>query len=132
MKNFSSPSQILGRIGEDLACSFLIKAGFSIVERNYTRKWGEIDIVATSKGVTHFVEVKSVSCENIGRVLSSEGDVYRPEDQVDRRKLLRISRTIESYLSERAVGEWVFDVVCVYLDLKRRCARVKILPDVII
>ena len=58
-----------GDIGEDLAETFLMKRGFSIVERNYNRKWGEIDIVAreTFKNTNtyRFIEVKTVSCENV-------------------------------------------------------------------
>jgi len=35
----------LGDIGENIACDFLKSRGFEIIERNYLRKWGEIDIV---------------------------------------------------------------------------------------
>ncbi|MBX4181397.1 YraN family protein, partial [Candidatus Parcubacteria bacterium] len=51
----------LGDIGENIACDFLKNRGYTIVERNYLRKWGEIDIVARKGEVIHFVEVKSVS-----------------------------------------------------------------------
>ena len=46
MKNFTSDSQKIGQLGEDIACKFLMKHEFSILERNYTKKWGEIDIIA--------------------------------------------------------------------------------------
>ena len=46
MKKFTSKSQKIGELGEDLACKFLMKHEFIISERNYTRKWGEIDIIA--------------------------------------------------------------------------------------
>ena len=48
----------LGDIGENLACVFLEKRGFEILERNYLRKWGEIDIVTKKDGVIRFIEVK--------------------------------------------------------------------------
>ena len=51
----------LGDIGENIACDFLKRRGFEIIERNYLRKWGEIDIVARKRNVIRFVEVKSVN-----------------------------------------------------------------------
>ena len=44
-KVFTSKSQQTGEIGENVAVKFLMKHGFSIIERNYTKKWGEIDII---------------------------------------------------------------------------------------
>lgn len=51
----------LGQKGEDLACVYLVEKGFKILERNYRRKWGEIDIVAVAPDKTLvFVEVKTM------------------------------------------------------------------------
>jgi Holliday junction resolvase-like predicted endonuclease len=44
----------------------------SIKERNYTKKWGEIDIIAIKEDKLYFIEVKSVSCELEG--LNAEGE----------------------------------------------------------
>ena len=60
-----------GDLGEKLVSFALKKQGFSLVERNYLRKWGEIDIVAQKRGKIHFVEVKTVRREtspNVSRV----------------------------------------------------------------
>ncbi len=57
-----------GDLGEEIAVMFLMKQGFSIVERNYLRKWGEIDIVAKKDGTLYFVEVKTVSCGTRGGI----------------------------------------------------------------
>lgn len=46
MENNKTDKRILGDLGEDISCKFLLKK-FFIVERNYSRKWGELDIVAT-------------------------------------------------------------------------------------
>ena len=35
-----------GSLGENMATMFLVKHGFEILDRNYSKKWGEIDIVA--------------------------------------------------------------------------------------
>ncbi len=45
MKVFTSDKQKIGEIGEAVVCTFLMKHGHEILERNYTKKWGEIDIV---------------------------------------------------------------------------------------
>ena len=48
----------LGKLGEDIACSFLEKNGYSVAARNYTVRGGEIDIVAYDGEHVVFVEVK--------------------------------------------------------------------------
>ena len=79
MKNFISKSQKIGELGEDLACEFLIKHGFLILERNYTKKWGEIDIIAQKGDRRYFIEVKSKSVSSLDYV--SE-ETNRPEDNM--------------------------------------------------
>jgi len=75
----------IGNLGEDIACRFLVKHGYSVLERNYWKKWGEIDIIAKKSKRLYFIEVKSVSCENIADV-SRETDTYRPEENVHPKK----------------------------------------------
>src|SRR3989344_6399479 len=87
----------LGDIGENIACEFLKKHSFEIIERNYLRKWGEIDIVAKKSDIIHFVEVKSVSCVTFAKNVSDETG-YRPEDNMHPWKLKRLARTIQTYL----------------------------------
>lgn len=48
-----------GDHGEDLACKYLQKLGYKILERNYRIRGGEIDIVAKDKDTLVFVEVKT-------------------------------------------------------------------------
>lgn len=47
-----------GNTGENIACSYLEKNGYTIKERNYHSAYGEIDIVAEKDGFIVFVEVK--------------------------------------------------------------------------
>ena len=134
MKKFTSKTQKIGEIGEGVACRFLVKRGFKIVERNYTRKWGEIDIIAKqtkrklfgpAREKLHFIEVKTVSRDNLDDdslrqtwfhkkpqsnpdghrgLRGTVQDNYRPEENVHPKKLARIARAIQTYLLEKKVS----------------------------
>ncbi len=52
-------SRAKGNLAEDTACGFLYDNGFTIIERNFYSRFGEIDIIATKDEVLHFIEVKS-------------------------------------------------------------------------
>ncbi len=51
-------SRELGAWGEELAAGFLRRKGYTIVERNYACRFGEIDLIARRRGIVAFVEVK--------------------------------------------------------------------------
>ena len=115
----------LGDLGENIACSFLTKHGFEILGRNYSRKWGEIDIITRKGELIRFIEVKSVS-----RVTSNG---YRPEDNMHPWKIKRLSRAIQTYLLDKKVPDdkaWQVDVLSIELDFESRRARVKMLDDI--
>jgi putative endonuclease len=123
----------VGKIGEKTACMFLMKRGFRIIEQNYWKKWGEIDIIAKNKGKLHFVEVKTVSRENVRDVSRETIDEYRPEENVHPKKLEKLSRVIQTYLLEKNYeDEWQFDVIAIFLDIKNREAKCTYIEDVII
>jgi putative endonuclease len=52
-------TQEVGRLGEDAVCAFLLKNGYTILERNFYCKFGEIDIIAQKAEVLALVEVKA-------------------------------------------------------------------------
>ena len=134
MKNFISSSQKIGQLGEDIACKFLMKHGFSILERNYTKKWGEIDVIAKKEDRLYFIEVKAVSCETLPDFKNENTFIKRPEENMHPWKLKRLSRTIQTYLIHNRIGNtpWQFDVLLVYLDLGNRTARVRTIENVIL
>ena len=49
----------IGRMGEDLACEYLVRRGHTVIERNWRSGHLEIDIVTLDPEGLHFVEVKS-------------------------------------------------------------------------
>jgi putative endonuclease len=137
-KKKPTEKQVIGKIGEDCVCKYLQKLGYKIVDRNYLKKWGEIDIVAVKDKKIHFVEVKSVSREinpaknNVAR---ETNDRYRAEDNMHPWKLQRLGRVIQSYLLDKDISdniEWQFDVATVQVDTKRRISRVTLMEDLIL
>ncbi|TSC78484.1 MAG: putative endonuclease [Parcubacteria group bacterium Gr01-1014_29] len=55
-----SPTRNRGNIAEDLVAAYLESGGYKINARNYLKKWGEIDIVASKYEKIYFIEVKSL------------------------------------------------------------------------
>lgn len=134
MNKQRTEKRILGDLGEDIACHFLKRKGFRVIERNYLKKFGELDIIAEIDEMLHFIEVKSVSRE-IGENDSRETSQYRPEDNVHRAKLERVTKTIEIYLTEKSIShetEWQIDVITVEIDKKQLISRVFMLENIII
>ena len=120
-----------GDIGETIASKFLERRGFKILERNFRRPWGEIDIIAERGSVIRFVEVKTVSRESLRDTLT-ERDGYRPEEQVHPAKLRRLVRTAELYMSSKNDNrEFQIDVVGVFLDHSHRVARCRLFEQVL-
>ena len=124
-KNTSS----IGKLGENIAAKFLERKGFTILARNYRKPWGEIDIIAERGGVVRFVEVKSLSRETT-QDISRENNQYRPEEQVDKRKLKKIARTAALYMETmKDTREFQLDVVGVIMDPNTRTARCRLLEQ---
>lgn len=124
----------IGAYGEKIAVNYLKDRGFTIITTNYLKKWGEIDIVAKKQRKMHFVEVKTVSYETVDHLKSavSQG-TWRPEENVTREKILKMNRTIESWLEEQNVSmmQWQIDVIAVRLVPHEKYATIKCLPNVI-
>jgi len=122
----------VGRLGEEVAAQFLEKKGFKILERNYRKPWGEIDIIAEKGDIVRFIEVKAVSRERLPRDVSRETSDYRPEEMVHPAKLAKVTRTAELYMnSKRDTREFQIDVVGVFLDMKTRQARCRLFEQVL-
>ena len=139
MKIFTSNSQKIGKLGEDISCIYLKKHGFTIRDRNYTQKWGEIDIVAEKDNKLYFIEVKSVSRslnknDEYKNQTQETPNYFRPEENMHPWKMKRLARTIETYLIHNRIGNisWQFDVILVFLDTKERKAKVEVLKNIIL
>jgi putative endonuclease len=126
--------QIKGNLGEELAANWLIGKGYRILERNYRKKYGEIDIVCKKEDQLHFVEVKTVTRAFTPNLSYTKTlDDYEPEDNIHPWKLKRLSRTIQIYLLERRIKDdvdWQLDAVSVYLDEAGNLTKIEMLEDI--
>lgn len=120
-----------GNLGENIVEKFLTKRGFNVFTRNFVRKFGEIDLIAERDGITHFIEVKSVSREIREDGISRETSV-RPEENLHGDKLRRLSRIVQSYILSKKIDRWQFDLCVVYIDTTRKKAQVKMLENLIL
>ena len=104
----------IGNLGEDIACRYLIKNKYKILDRNYQKKFDEIDIIAKSLDrVLVFIEVKTLNKNN--------GLDLKPEDNFTKSKFKRISRACSLFVNDnhRIVDKdrgWRIDLVAILID----------------
>lgn len=79
---------ITGKKGEDMVASFLRKKGCTIIKRNYSCRFGEIDIIAQKGELLLFVEVKT----------RKENSLVSPREAVDSYKQHRMTLAAEDYM----------------------------------
>ena len=115
--NKQDPRIGTGQTGEDLAVRYLENLGYTIVERNYRKRIGEIDIIARDGEYLVFIEVKTRSNRRFGS----------PFDAVDFRKQQQISRVALAFMTQHRCGEVPvrFDVIGVHLEESPRVELIK-------
>lgn len=97
-----------GFLAETFAAEELKKKGYQILERNFSNKWGEIDIIAQKSGTIIFVEVKAKTGLDFGS----------PEEMISPRKLQRVRTMAAIYLQGRTLSSLScrIDVIAVVLN----------------
>lgn len=143
-KVFTSEKQKIGKLGEEIAKKYLIKHGYKILEENYTKKYGEIDLISQKDNKIHFIEVKSVvsyeTSKNVTRgtykdVPHETQNIYDPIQNVHPIKIKRLSRVIQVYLLSKNVSyetHWQFDIIQVKINQKDKIGTVKHIKDIVI
>lgn len=84
----------LGKVGENIALTYLTSRGYHLKERNHSNNFGELDLIVVKGKVLVFVEVKTVTV-NHG---------YDPVEQMTPRKLIHLRNAINGYLAIRNVS----------------------------
>ena len=104
-KNFAK--QRLGRIGETFACEYLVRHHYTLVERNFRKRYGELDIIAVKDNTLVFVEVKT----------RKDRRFVLPEEAVTGRKLREVAQTAAYYklLHPKLPDRMRIDVIAIEL-----------------
>ncbi len=124
----TTKKQEIGKLGEDAAVKYLENGNYQILERNYRRPWGEIDVIALDKNNKNelvFVEVKAQN----GKF------EWKPEENINHHKKHQLSRIIETYLKEKNVPEkqeWRVDALAIELDFGIKKAKINHIKNIIL
>ncbi|MCB9811475.1 YraN family protein [Candidatus Nomurabacteria bacterium] len=140
----------VGQLGEQIASKYLKNKGFIVLEQNYWKKWGEIDIVASKvddvtretntfslrnalpESMVHFIEVKTLSYESKAALEAAvTHETWRPEEQVHQFKLHQIEKALETWILEHSyTGNWQIDVISVRLVSEEKFAKVEFIENI--
>ncbi len=102
------PSQVLGRRAEDEAVSFFLSRGFSLVDRHWSCRSGELDLIIKRGSRLHFVEVKARASAR-----------QHPLEAISRGKIQRLVRALEAWLAAHPDHEafsYQVDAFCLWRD----------------
>ncbi len=117
-----SPLKAIGATGEQLATDYLIKHGFTILDRNVFCRWGEIDIVAEKHNKVHFIEVKT-------RIHTRHG---MPYEAIRIPKLTHLMRAIQHYILIKQLhrSKLQLDVISIILNNVHSILDLKVYENV--
>ncbi len=105
-----------GNAGEDLACRYLEKQGYKILERNkHYSRFCELDIIAQYKNTTVFVEVKTRKTDHFGA----------PFEAITKTKFENLKKGVQFYLSENKIKDYRIDVIGITLKPEIKIEHLK-------
>ncbi|PID58525.1 YraN family protein [candidate division KSB3 bacterium] len=99
----------IGKKGEQLAYEYILRQGYTVLERNFRCKLGEIDLIAGDRNMVVFLEVRTKSSTACGPAYNS----------VTPRKQQHVKRTALFYIAQRNLvnTQFRFDVIGITLNL---------------
>lgn len=123
-----SKKRAFGDLGEKIAKEYLINHRYKIIDQNYRKRWGEIDIIAESQEKELvFVEIKTRKSRN------SPCDIL-PEDSVNFFKQNKIIKTAQTFLYEYKYCDnilWRIDVIAIEINSITRKAKIRHLKNAV-
>lgn len=102
-----------GALGEQHVAALVEERGWSIIDRNFRTRGGEIDLVALDGDVLVFIEVRARSDAAFGLA----------DETVDARKLRRLTTTAMTYIEQHpdlSERYWRIDLFAVTLNRDNR------------
>lgn len=114
--------QIHGASGEEKAVQFLIASGYRILERNFHKRYGEIDIVALKDDTLIFVEVKTRYSDKFGP----------PEEAITSWKLRALVQSAYYYkLTHAELPESLrIDVIAIEMEGEDKVERIEHIKNI--
>lgn len=108
--------------GEQIASDYLSKKGYKIIDRNFRKGYGEIDIIATKDNTLVFIEVKTRTSNLYGT----------PEEQISYFKLKSLIKTAQFYkiLKPKLPEALRIDAVSVILDNSGNVSNIKHIENI--
>ena len=138
----------IGQWGEEIACRYLRKKGYEILERNFRNRWGEIDIVCEKtnppdpahSGIRAFLRALTRAALRLTRdkkqkdgtlvfveVKTLKQGALEPEENMTHAKIKKLIRACEIYLSAHNLdldSNWQIDVVAITLNSATHKAQI--------
>ena len=131
-----SQNSTIGKLGEDIAVKYLEKHGYKILDRNYRKPWGEIDIIASENiGKNQFLALLSQELVFIEVKTQNQEFEWRPEENITRHKKHQLSRIVTTYLKSNKISEdqnWRVDVLAITLDFKTKNAQIEHIQNIML
>lgn len=110
------------RLGEELAAKYLVKKGYKIIDKNFRKGYGEIDIIAIDKDILVFIEVKTRTSRKFGT----------PFEQITPFKIKALERTALFYkkLHPKLPDRLRIDAVSVELDSFNNPSNIELMQNI--
>ena len=108
-----------GKIAEDLAVDFLVKAKYRILARNFRYLKAEVDIIAEYKNQIIIVEVKARHTDAF----------LEPQEAVNKKKIKLLISAANHYIEENNIDKEVrFDIISI-LPNKQKTLEITHITD---
>lgn len=116
-----SYNKTIGSFGENLAENYLINNGYKILNKNFSTKIGEIDIIAKDEEYICFIEVKTRFSSYYGL----------PCEAVNKSKQKKIIKNAKMFILKNKLfnSNFRFDVVEVILNYNNNSHNIKIIKN---
>ncbi len=93
-----------GNKGEEMAAVYLVKQGYTIIERNWRFKYWEVDLIASKDNRLHFFEIKTRTSDKFGK----------PEESISFKKMENLKNAAEEYQYLHPEWQYLqFDVLAI-------------------
>jgi putative endonuclease len=115
-------NRTVGKRGEDIATEYLLKKGFTILTRNFSTRYGELDIIAKKDNKISFVEVKTRSSTAYGQ----------PYEAITPRKVHHLKYACELYLLKNKIKDCKLslDGISILLNLDGSVREIRHLENI--